>query len=131
MQTVEFCVNCGLYYKHVHSQMSIIFQATILAVKNVRKICEKLSFILYLYGQMSRITNTLLWLRTFGRELYAYNPEMQFYGHMTVNHLFIIQGTLCTTLDKQTIKMCCSSLQMCLVLILAFICKGMPKKSIT
>jgi hypothetical protein len=85
----------GLYYKHIHGQMSVHFYATILALKNVCNLWEKISFILHLHGQMSVITHILLWQRTFGRELYIYNTEMQFYGHMTVNHLFIIQGTVC------------------------------------
>ncbi len=29
---------CGLCYKHVHGQMSVNFQATILSVKNVRSL---------------------------------------------------------------------------------------------
>jgi hypothetical protein len=42
---------------------------------------------------MSVKTDILLWVQTFDHELYVYNTEMQFYRHMTVNHLFIIQGT--------------------------------------
>ncbi len=83
----------GLYHKHIHDQMSVIFQAIILAMKNVHNLWEKISIILYLHSQMSIITDTLPWLQTFGYELYVYKTEMQFYGHMTMNHLFIIQGT--------------------------------------
>ena len=36
-----------------------------------------------------------IWLKvqTFDYELYVYNTEMEFYGHMIAKHLFIIQGT--------------------------------------
>jgi hypothetical protein len=44
---------CGLYYKDVHGQMLVIVHTTTLAVKNVRSLIEKISFILYVHGQMS------------------------------------------------------------------------------
>ena len=49
---------------------------------------EKINF--WPLGKLSTIMDTLLWLETFGRELYVYNTEMQF---MNMNHLFILQGT--------------------------------------
>jgi hypothetical protein len=70
--------------------MSVIFHGTILDVKNVCNLWEEISFIFQLHVQMSVTTYTMPWLRTFGRELYVYNTEMQF---MNMNHLFILQGT--------------------------------------
>jgi hypothetical protein len=37
--------------------------------------------------------DTWLKVQTFDRELYVYSTEMQFYGHMTVEQVFIIHGT--------------------------------------
>jgi hypothetical protein len=53
---------------------------------------EKISFNVHLHGQMSVKTSKYPFLRTFDRELYVYNIEMQFYGHMSMKQLFITQA---------------------------------------
>jgi hypothetical protein len=73
--------------------MSVTFHATILASKNVRSLWEKLSFYVHLHGQMSIKRDIWQWVWAFGCKFEAYNTKMQFYEHMTVKHLFIIQGT--------------------------------------
>jgi hypothetical protein len=49
---------------------------------------EKISFNVHLHGQMSVKKSKCLFLLTFDSELYVYNTEMQFYGHMSVKHLY-------------------------------------------
>jgi hypothetical protein len=49
---------------------------------------ENIGFNVHLHGQMSVKTSKCLFLRTFDCELYVYNTEMQFYGHMSVKHLY-------------------------------------------
>ncbi len=46
---------------------------------------EKISFNVHLHGQMS--------VKMSKCPFEVYNTEMQIYGQMTVNHLFIIQAT--------------------------------------
>ncbi len=53
---------------------------------------EKISFNVHLHCQMSVKTSKYPFLRTFDRELYVYHIEMQFYGHMSLKHLFIAQA---------------------------------------
>jgi hypothetical protein len=43
----------GLYYKHLHHQIFVIFQATFLAIKNICNLRGKIRFILYLHGKIS------------------------------------------------------------------------------
>ncbi len=43
----------GLYYKHIHGQMSGIFHARFFAVKNVRNLREKISTASMLHSQTS------------------------------------------------------------------------------
>jgi len=100
-QTFQTSLNSsGLYYKHVHGQMSIIFHATILAVKNVRSLWEKISFIFYVHGQMSVKTDIWLCVRTFdcayrhmAINLRFITQKPTFQGHMPVNNVFITQAT--------------------------------------
>jgi hypothetical protein len=54
---------------------------------------EKISFNVHLHGQMSVKMSKCLFLQTSDREFEVYNTETQFYGHMTVKHLFITQAT--------------------------------------
>jgi hypothetical protein len=55
---------------------------------------ERISFNVHLHCQMSVKTSKCLFLQTFDREFEVYKTEMQIYGQMTVNHLFIIQATM-------------------------------------
>jgi len=74
----------GLYYKDVHGQMCVIIHPTILAVKHVRSLWEKISFILYVHSQMSVFTDIWPWVQTFGHKFDVYNTEMnilQAYAH--------------------------------------------------
>ncbi len=70
-----------IYYKHVHCQMSVIFQVTSLAVKNVRNLCEKISFNVHLHRQISVKT-----------------VKCPFYRHLGLNVRFITQK--CNFTDK-------------------------------
>jgi hypothetical protein len=52
---------------------------------------KKISFNEHLHDQMSVKNGQIL--RTFGRKFEVYNTEMQFYGQLTVKHLYIKQAT--------------------------------------
>ncbi len=87
-----FCHTSGLYYKQVHGQMSVIFMQLFWPCQMSVVYEEKISFNVHLHSQMSIKTSKCPFLRTFDCELYVYNTEMQFYGHMSVKHLFITQA---------------------------------------
>jgi hypothetical protein len=78
----RFTVKCLYIFTQLFwpGQMSVVYK-------------EKISFNVLLHGQMSVKMSKCLFLRTFDCEFEVYNRETQFYGHMTVKHLFITQAT--------------------------------------